>query len=137
MEELLSIARETDALSGTAAEQFYAFGFSQYQAGNWTKAMEVFQILCARRPLNARFWFGLGASLQEKKDYENALRAWAMTALLDPNSPYPHFHAAECSLSLKSLPNASFALKEAETRIKESEHPLKQRISLLKTSWKL
>ena len=137
MEELLAVARETDLFSNRAAEQFYSYAFAQYQSGNWTQAIEVFQILCARRPLEARFWFGLGASLQEGNDYEKALRAWAMTALLDQENPYPHFHAAECSFSLKDLANDSLALREAEMKIGKPEHPLNDRISLLKTSWKL
>ncbi len=123
---------ESFALTDEAAEQFYAFGYAQYDTGNWQKAADAFSVLCARRPLDARFWFGLGATLQESGDYSGALNAWAMTALLDRNDPYPHYHAAECSISLKNIQDAQLALKEAEQRISSAAHPLKDRISVLK-----
>ena len=135
MEQLLRLASEADFLSDTAAEQFYAFGFAQYGCGNWEKATKAFSVLCARRPLEPRFWFGLGATLQEWGQYEGAMRAWAMTALLDRDDPYPHFHAAECAPSMKNEKEAQLALKEAEKRLMPSAHPLEGRISLLKRMW--
>ena len=71
----------------------------------------------------------------ERKKYEEALYAWAMAALLDKSNPYPHFHAAECAFSMNNLRDAKLALKEAETRM-EKEHPLQEKISLLKELWK-
>ncbi len=136
MQELLDVVQESDALSKTEVEQFYSFAFAQYQCGDLYKAAEAFHVLCARRPLDPRFWFGLGATLQEGKKYEDALRAWAMAALLDKDNPYPHFHAAECACSMSNLEDAKHALREAGTRITE-DHPLKDRIPLLKEAWKL
>lgn len=118
-------------------EQFYSVGFAQYECGNWKKAAEAFYTLCAKKPMESRYWFGLGASLQEWGRYKSALKAWAMTALLDKENPYPHFHAAECALSLKNLKDASLALKEAKKRIHEGDHPLLHRISVLAEGWGL
>lgn len=136
MQQLFDVVRESDALTDAQAEQFYAYAFAQYRCGGLQKATEVFQVLCARRPFETRFWFGLAASLQEGKNYEEALRAWAMTALLDKLDPYPHFHAAECSFSMNNLRDAALALKEVERRI-EKNHPLEDKIPLLKEAWKL
>jgi type III secretion system low calcium response chaperone LcrH/SycD len=136
MTELFSEVRREDALSDLAAEQFYAFGYAQYERGDWSKAEEAFHVLCARRPLEARNWFGLGATLQEAKEYERAMKAWAMCALLDRESPYAHFHAAECALSLGNTKDGGLALKEAEKRT-ESPHPLRERIAVLQRSWNL
>jgi len=138
MEELLNVVQESDILSNTAAEQFYSFAFAQYQCGDLKKAAEAFHVLCARRPLEARFWFGLGATLQEGRAYDKALRAWAMAALLDRENPYPHFHAAECACSISNLDDARHALREAGARIANKEdHPLKDRIPSLQEAWKL
>ena len=136
MQELLEEVRESDALTDAQVEQFYAYAFAQYRSGGLQKAEEIFQVLCARRPFEARFWFGFAATLQEEKNYEGALRGWAMVALLDNSNPYPHFHAAECSFSIRNLRDAALALKETELRI-EKNHPLEDRIPLLKEAWKL
>lgn len=119
-------------------EKFYSFGFAHYGSGHWNEAADVFRVLCTRRPLESRFWFALGATLQEAGSYEDALYSWAMAALLKKEDPYPHFHAAECCFSLQMSEDAAKALAESETRIRaESQHPLKPKISLLRQQWKL
>lgn len=136
LEEIFQDPRRDLLLSEEEVERFYAYGFAQYGSGNWAEAADVFRILCTRRPLDPRFWFGLGATLQEAGEYNDALHSWAMAALLKTDDPYPHFHAAECSFSLLSPKQAAIALKDAEERIKnELGHPLKERISLLRQQW--
>ena len=117
-------------------EAFYLKAYAYYQANQLAEAAEIFGILCARQPMEKRFWFGLGASLQESANYEKARYAWAMAALLDPENPYPHFHAAECSDALARHKDASLALAEAKNRINEPEHPLQGRVALLEEQWR-
>lgn len=110
----------------------YTDAFFQYQSGNYAEAIDAFRLLCTHEPLEGKFWFGLAASLQESKDYEQALQAWAVTSLLKPNDPYPHFHAAECYLSLANLADATKALDEAASRANTS---LQEKITLLREQW--
>ena len=117
-------------------EEFYAYGFAQYQTGNWGEAADVFRVLCTRRPMEPRFWFGLSATLHEAENYQDALHGWAMAALLENEDPFPHFHAAECYLSMQNCEEAAKALREAELRSEEA-HPLREKISLLKEQWKV
>lgn len=117
-------------------ESFYAFATAQYHSGQWSEAADVFRLLCTKCPLEARFWFGLGATLQEAASYKDALGAWAMAALLKPEDPYPHFHAAECYFSLVDSQEAAKALKEVEGRI-EKQHPLQEKMVLLREQWKV
>ncbi len=125
-------------LSEDDVEKFYSYGFAQYGSGNWNEAADVFRVLCTRRPFEPRFWFALGATLQEAGTYHNALHSWAMAALLKKEDPYPHFHAAECCFSLRMSSDAAKALAESESRIPgEENHPLKGKISLLKEQWRL
>ena len=116
-------------------EEAYAYGFAHYVSGSWTKAAETFKDLCTSRPFEPKFWFGFAATLQEAGHYADALPSWAMAALLKPEDPYSHFHAAECHFSLENCNEAFKALKEVELRIGE-EHPLKNRVTLLKEQWK-
>lgn len=125
-------------LSEEEVERFYAYGFAQYGSGNWSEAADVFRVLCTRRPLEPRFWFALGATLQEAGSYHDALHSWAMAALLKKEDPYPHFHAAECCFSLQMSEDAAKALAESEIRVRrEPAHPLKVKIGLLKQQWRL
>lgn len=125
-----------ELLSDSDAELFYSHAFSHYQSGNWAEAADIFRVLCTRRPLDSRFWFGLGATLQEGGSYFDALHAWAMSALLQKDDPYPHFHAAECCFSLGDQNEAVKALREASLRI-DRAHPLSDKIALLKEQWRI
>lgn len=125
---------ERGKISDEEVEQFYAYGFAQYGTGNWSEAADVFRVLCTRRPMEARFWFGLAATLQEAESYLDALHAWAMAALLRADDPFPHFHAAECYFSMQDREEAAKALAEVEMRIDE-QHPLKGKVALLKEQW--
>lgn len=118
-------------------ESFYAHGYALYHSGNVKDAIEVFKVLCARDPLEERFWFALGACLQENKEYFEALHAWAMVATLNRTNPYPHFHAAECAFSMNQMGDAHKALSEAKMRFGiEDEHPLKNAIAFLEERWR-
>lgn len=123
-------------LSEEEVDRFYSYGFAQYGTGNWAEAADVFRLLCTRRPLEPKFWFALGATLQEAGSYRDALHAWAMAALLKKEDPYPHFHAAECCFSLDLKQDGAKALQEAKIRSSQ-EHPLSDKISLLKEQWKV
>ncbi len=124
------------SMNNEETEHFYTYGFSQYEGGNYKEAIEVFRILCTNHPTVSRFWFALGASLQQAGQYEESLRAWAIAAMLSPKDPMPHFHAAECYLSVKNLKDALFALKETTLRT-EKEDPLNEQIDLIKQQWSL
>lgn len=125
-------------LSDEETERFYAYGFAQYRSGNWAEAADIFRLLCTRKPLEPRFWFALGATLQEANSYQEALNAWAMAALLNKEDPYPHFHAAECCLSLRLEQDAAKALAETVLRVGlDPNHPLREKISLLRRQWRL
>ena len=125
-----------ELLPDDEVEAFYQYAYSHYNSGHWTEAADIFRLLCTRRPLDSRFWFGLGAALQEGGSYIDALHSWAMAALLKTEDPYPHFHAAECYFSLGDGQEAAKALKEAALKI-EATHPLGEKISLLREQWRV
>ena len=118
------------------AESFYEHAFSQYEAGQLDAAIETFRILCTRDPLEGKFWFGLAATLQEKRTYDEAIQAWAVTAVLKTTDPYPHFHAAECYFSQRNLEDATLALDEAARRLGEDD-PLQEKVAFLRDQWNI
>lgn len=133
-QQFLAHLPKQPTLSQKEAESFYTLGFSLYGTGSFTEAADVFKVLCIRKPLEYRHWFGLASSLQESKDYEKALNAWAMAAILDQSNPHPHFHAAECCFSLNQIEEAQIALQAALTRAED--YPILQdQITLLQKQW--
>lgn len=113
----------------------YSLGFSLYQTGDLHQAEIIFRRLVVAESLEKKYWWAFGAVLQAKQDYQNALTAWSMCCLLDEENPHCHFHAAECFLSLKHIPEALKALSASKERCSESEAPLKQKILVLEQLW--
>ena len=133
-EALIQSASQTPWID---AEVFYARAYAHYEARQPKEASEFFSVLCARKPMEQRFWFGLAASLQECKEFNKAQSAWAMAALLNPNDPYPHFHAAQCAFSMNQIHDALLALSETRQIIaKDPDHPLHKIIEVMENQWR-
>lgn len=111
-------------------EKVYAAAYGLYEVGDYAKAAGLFTNLIFREPFEARYWKGLAAAEQLKGDYKAALHAWSILCILTPESPLPHFHAAECMASLGETAEALKALVCSE---KLASAPL-EKIDLLKRS---
>lgn len=134
--QFLDAVPHEEVMPPEQAEKFYSLGFSLYGAGNYKESADVFEVLCAQWPLEPKHWFALASSRQENTEYDKALHAWAMAAILKSEDPYPHFHAAECCLSLNQKEEADLALASAHTR--SCENPaLQDKIALLRQQWEL
>ena len=112
-------------------EAVYAGAFHLYSRGDTEEAARVFEKLCSEFPKEARFWNGLASSSQESLDYQKALHAWQKSALLDPDNPYLHYHAAECSEALGDREKALSLLAQAKNLVGAEAHPLALSINAL------
>lgn len=112
----------------------YELGYQLYQVGNYKKGEEVFRRLVVAAPLEKKHWQGLGSCQQMQNKYQDAILSWSMVVLLDPSSPLPHFHAAECLFSLNQIDQGLEALKATEERDKTRNFVGK--IIALKRAWK-
>ncbi|MCB1135458.1 MAG: tetratricopeptide repeat protein, partial [Chlamydiia bacterium] len=83
-------------LSPTTYKTLYAFAYRFYRDGVYDKAADFFRFLCLMKLDEKKHWVGLGAAEHMRGNYDQALQAYAMAALLDASDPFPHFHAAEC-----------------------------------------
>jgi len=97
-------------------EELYSEGYHFYEKGDYAKALPFFKYLTVTEPFEERYWRGLGATLQMNKNYEDALLAWSMSAILKESDPLPHVFAAECLLLLENKEEASKALKTAKRK---------------------
>ena len=111
--------------------QVYATAFGLYEAGDYRAAALLFTQLVLTNPYSEYYWQGLASSKQMAHEYHAALHAWGLCALLDENNPLPHFHAAECCLSLDDKEEALKALSAALERCRDDA--MREKITLLKT----
>lgn len=117
--ELLATAilnGETDlaALNGLTEEELeglYAMGYGFYTAGQQVDALDVFKFLCLHRHTEPRFWLGLGAVSQVTGQYNVALQAYGVCAMLRPDDPQVSLRAAECFLAVGNRASAGTALE--------------------------
>jgi type III secretion system low calcium response chaperone LcrH/SycD len=79
-------------------EGIYAQGYQLYNAGNYKKAYETFELLTLLNGQDPRFVFGMAASLQGLGDYQKAFMLFMQSANLDADNPVPYYHAADCCL---------------------------------------
>lgn len=96
--------------SAEEEENYYATAFALYERGAYRKASPLFTKLVLANPFSCTYWRALASSKQMGREYEAALHAWALVALLAPEDPLPHFHAAECLFALGEREEAKRAL---------------------------
>lgn len=99
----------------------YTVAYGLYESGDYMPAKDIFHQLVLAKPLQSEYWFCMGSCLQMDKAYSEALSAWAMCALLDGHNPLPHYHAAECYLSLGEILEGKKALNLFLQMAKEDE----------------
>ena len=81
-------------------EAVYAMAYNFYNQAKYEDAQKAFSFLVFYSHLDRRFWMGLGATEQMRKDFPAAVQAYAMAGLLDVNDPEVPLHAADCYLAM-------------------------------------
>lgn len=129
--EFEDVKEKMTPFSPKQLEILYAAAFSFYEQGKYAKAIALFIQLILHGPFDVRFWKGLASSHQMEGSYLAAIRAWGIVCILQPQASFPHFHAAECFISLGEQKEAGLALNCAQNRA-ENFDPLFSKIQVLK-----
>ncbi|MBN1914895.1 MAG: SycD/LcrH family type III secretion system chaperone [Parachlamydiales bacterium] len=130
--DTISLCSSLPRLTQEENISLYAQGYAFYQQGQYEKGAEIFKILTLHDPMEEKFFKGLASCYQMQGFFEKATESWAICALLDKNDPYPHFHAAECLISLGEKNDAIKALLEAKKRLStKNKKQLEGKIDLL------
>jgi type III secretion system low calcium response chaperone LcrH/SycD len=124
MESLISLPNQV-------LEENYQKACSLYEERNYDQASCIFKDLLIARPFTKKYWFSFASSMQAKREFEKAAKAWAIAAFLNENDPYPHFYAAECLYSFSDREQTKQALMEAKKRCGNDDLSLKKKISQL------
>ena len=79
---------------------------------------------------------GLAACYQMQKDYQAALKAWAVASILSERDPLPHLHASECYLALGSEVEGKKAMDTCKSYLRANHSHLLPKLETLDASWK-
>jgi type III secretion system low calcium response chaperone LcrH/SycD len=130
--EILGISeKQVQIVPDDLEPQVYAIAFGLYEKGDYRGASKLFTKLVLTDPFSVHYWQGLAGSQQMAREYLAAVHAWGLVALMREGDPMPHFHVAECFLSLDEQQEALKAL-DAALEFSEEES-LREKINLLKT----
>jgi type III secretion system low calcium response chaperone LcrH/SycD len=94
-------------------EALYAVALQEFDAGKFADAEYRFLLLCRLDHYCGKYWLGLGACRQLLKRPKDAVAAYALAGLHDPENPVPGLRAAECYLALGDFENALSGAKAA------------------------
>jgi len=116
--------RELYNISDEQLQLFYSAADHHYRLQHYQEAADILTVLCAFDQQNGTFWLALGNALFYTRDYEHALQAYIMSALIDPEDPHSTLYAAHCYDLLGDKANAaSFA--QAAAQIREAQKIMK------------
>lgn len=76
-------------------EKAYARASALLKDKQYEQSGNLFLFLTSLDPADGRFWTGLGRSAQLMGLREQAMEAFCLSALADPESPFPHIYASE------------------------------------------
>ncbi len=110
MEEPVTL-RDLKGITTDEMEAVYSLGFNFYNTGRYDDAEKVFKFLVMFDHMSPKYWMGLAAVQQVKKDYASATTSYAYASFLDIHDPKPQYHAAECFLAMGDVENATSALE--------------------------
>ena len=103
--------KQVKGVTNGELEAVYSLAFGYYRTGKYDEALKLFQFLVLFDHLNAKFWFGLGATQQAVKDYQGAVASYGYCSFLNLENPKPQYHAAECFLAIGDKRNAASSLE--------------------------
>ncbi len=106
-----STIKELKGISNNELEAVYSLAFNYYRTGKFDEAEKLFNFLALFDHLNQKYWIGVGAVRQVKKDFSGAVQAYGYASFLDLANPKPQLHAAECFLAMGDKRNAASSLE--------------------------
>jgi len=123
------VFKDAHGITDEEIEAIYSVAYNLYENGKYDDALQVFKFLCFFDHLEKKYWLGLGAVHQMLKQYDDAVNAYSMAAMLDIDDPAPASHAADCLLLAGKKEEAESALNFVLEFAPENEQgkPFRQR----------
>ena len=105
--------KEAYSMNDKEMEAIYSVAYHLFSAAKYEEAQTLFSFLSLWDPSQHKYWVGLGAVRQCLKNYEEAIDAYGMAAILDTHNPTPAAYAADCHMALGNTQEAINALDTA------------------------
>lgn len=123
--------------SKDSLQAIYASAYCYYQSGKYQEAKSRFRFLATMDTENRTYWLGLGASLMMLKEYEQALQAYALAAMMDHSDPLVFIHMADCLFALGKVEEGLKCIAAADqiSGKEEKFKSLKDHINLIQERW--
>jgi type III secretion system low calcium response chaperone LcrH/SycD len=103
-------------LSDQQIEGLYAQAYNFYQTGRFKDALQIFRLLIMLNANEQKYILGLAACQHMLKEFKNAVDAYTLCSILDPESPIAYYHMSDCFLEMKDPYSAIVALDMAIKR---------------------
>lgn len=97
---------ETWKLSLDTLETFYQIGTKLYENEKLEEAISVFSYLSIIDVYNPNVWLSLGMCHHKGNDWFEALKAFTMVNILNPENPLPYLYSIDCYLANHDRNNA-------------------------------
>jgi len=101
--------------------KFYGAAYRLFEHRRYPEAANAFLFLVTLNSYNFDYWLGLGMATQMCNEFESAIDAYEMAAMLDVESPVPYFYLSKCFFAVHDRENAVTALDMALDYSKESD----------------
>jgi len=95
------------AIPENIMQAIYAHAYALYDKGRMEDAKVFFEFLCTHDMYNSDYCLGMGAVLQQEKDYEKASQMYALSFALDAKNVRAMLYAGQCNLFLKNKSEAA------------------------------
>lgn len=102
--------QEIIGFSHKVMRDFYLAAYQLFEKDCFADAARAFLFLVTLNPRNHEYWIGLGMSSQMCKDFEGAIDAYEMAAMMEINDPVPYFYLAKCLFALHERESVISAL---------------------------
>ncbi|WP_299731955.1 SycD/LcrH family type III secretion system chaperone [uncultured Endozoicomonas sp.] len=96
-------------VSDDAMEAIYSVAYNLYQSGKYDEAQQIFQFLCFYDHFNRKYFMGLGACQQMKKEFDKAIEVFSFATLLDSDDPRPMIYIGDCHMGKGDKEKAKIA----------------------------
>lgn len=103
-------AQEIVGFSDETMGKFYRAAFHLFENKKYEPAANAFLFLATLNPYNYEYWLGLGMAEQMCQEFEVAVDAYEMAAIVDPTNPVPYFYLSKCFFAIHERKNALSAL---------------------------
>ncbi|MBA3958362.1 MAG: tetratricopeptide repeat protein [Parachlamydiaceae bacterium] len=117
------------AISDETLQRYYEVSSQLLKENQWSQARDAFRFLTFLNPYVHSFWMGLGIAEQTQGNFEQAIIAYMLGEVTDPNDPIVHANALQCYVALgdKALAGRAYQIaldlcdsSEGYTELKEN-----------------